>query len=76
MSRCRRGYSLVWSGQFEYMQRAAARLRIIVPVTLFAGVLAALFQLPLARAESLLVLLLPFALTGGVWLLFALELSI
>lgn len=67
------GYSIVYSGQFEYMERAAERLRLIVPVT----ILLVFFLLYLnfkSLTESLLVMsLLPFALTGGVWLLWALD---
>lgn len=67
------GYSIVYSGQFEYMERAAERLRLIVPIT----ILLVFFLLYLnfkSLTESLLVMsLLPFALTGGVWLLWALD---
>jgi len=66
------GYRLVWSGQFEYMQRAAARLRVILPVTLVIVFL--LLYLNFGRlTEALLVMaVLPFALIGGVWLLYLL----
>jgi Cu(I)/Ag(I) efflux system membrane protein CusA/SilA len=61
-----------WSGQFEYLQRAEARLRIVVPVTLL--VIFLLLYLNFRRiTETLIVMLsLPFALTGGLWLLYAL----
>ncbi len=67
------GYSLMWSGQFEYMQRAEARLRIVVPVTLLIILL--LLYLNFGRlAECLMVMLsLPFALAGGIWLLHLLD---
>ncbi len=72
------GYRLLWSGQFEYMQRAAQRLRLIVPATLLLVFI--LLYLNFGRlTESLLVMsLLPFALIGGVWLVYLLhyELSV
>ncbi|ACL62982.1 efflux RND transporter permease subunit [Methylobacterium nodulans] len=63
------GMSLQWSGQFEYLERAEARLRIVVPLTLLVIVL--LLYLNFRRlTETLIVMLsLPFALVGGVWLL-------
>jgi Cu(I)/Ag(I) efflux system membrane protein CusA/SilA len=72
------GYQIVWSGQFEYMQRAAERLRLILPVTLLI-VFLLLYMNFRALTESLLIMvLLPLALTGGVWLLWLLhyELSV
>ncbi|MDP8222421.1 MAG: CusA/CzcA family heavy metal efflux RND transporter [Candidatus Lernaella stagnicola] len=65
------GYSLLWSGQYEYMQRAAKRLRVVVPLTL-AIIFLLLFMHFRNISESLIVMLtLPFALVGGVWLMFA-----
>ena len=65
------GYYLRWSGQFEYLERADARLRIVVPVTL----LVILFLLWLNFrnvTDTLIVMLsLPFALAGGFWLMWA-----
>jgi Cu(I)/Ag(I) efflux system membrane protein CusA/SilA len=58
-----------WSGQFEYLERAAARLKIVVPVTLL--IIFLLLYLNFRRlTETLIVMLsLPFALVGGVWLM-------
>ena len=66
------GYRLTWSGQFEFMARVAARLRIVIPVTL--GLIFLLLYLNFGGvAESMIVMLaLPFALVGGVWSLWAL----
>jgi len=66
------GYSLVWSGQFEYMQRAAQRLRIVVPITIL--IIFFLLYLHFRNiTESLVVMFtLPFALVGGVWLMYIL----
>ncbi len=66
------GYRLVWSGQFESMQRIREKLKIVVPVTL--GIIFLLLFLNFRDAtESLIVMLaLPFALVGGIWSIWAL----
>ena len=66
------GYSLVWSGQYEFMQRVKERLRVVVPVTL--GIIFLLLYLNFRGiAESLIVMLaLPFSLVGGIWLVWLL----
>ena len=66
------GYYATWSGQFEYMQRAAAKLKIVVPLTL--ALIFLLLYLHFRKVtESLIVMLsVPFALVGGVWLLWLL----
>ncbi len=63
------GYRVAWSGQFEYLERAEARLKIVVPVTL--AIIFLLLYLNFRRlTETLIVMLsLPFALVGGIWLL-------
>ncbi len=67
------GYSMVWSGQYEYMQRAQKRLRVVVPVTLI--IIFVLLYLNFRNVtESLMVMLsLPFALVGGIWLMYWLD---
>ncbi|HSJ48422.1 MAG TPA: efflux RND transporter permease subunit, partial [Gammaproteobacteria bacterium] len=67
------GYALSWSGQYEYMERAIERLRVIVPVTLASIVL--LLYLNFRRVAEVVIILamLPLALVGGVWLLWLLE---
>lgn len=67
-----RGYYATWSGEFEYMQRASARLRIVVPITL--ALIFLLLYLNFRRVgEALIVMLsVPFALVGGVWMIWAL----
>ncbi|MDD2721605.1 MAG: CusA/CzcA family heavy metal efflux RND transporter [Gallionella sp.] len=67
------GYYATWSGQFEYMERAAAKMKIVIPVTLLLIFL--LLYLNFGRiSESLVVMLsVPFALVGGVWLLWLLD---
>ncbi|MFH1680036.1 MAG: efflux RND transporter permease subunit, partial [Candidatus Eisenbacteria bacterium] len=66
------GYSIVWSGQYEYMQAAAARLRVLIPFTLLI-VFLLLFLHFRSISESLIRLLpLPFAVAGGFWLMWIL----
>jgi len=63
------GTYVSWSGQFEFLQRAEARLKIVVPVTLLA-VFLLLYLYFRALTETLIVMLsLPFALVGGIWLM-------
>jgi len=63
------GYTLVWSGQYEFMERVAARMRLVVPLTL-AIVFLLLYLNFRSITESLIVMLsVPFALVGGVWYL-------
>ena len=66
------GYYAAWSGQYEYMQRAYQKLKVIVPLTL--AIIFLLLYLNFGNvAESLIVMLsLPFALVGGVWLMYLL----
>jgi Cu(I)/Ag(I) efflux system membrane protein CusA/SilA len=66
------GYSLSWSGQFEYLERASARLMIVVPVTLL--IIFVLLYLIFARFDdaALVMATLPFALVGGIWFLWLL----
>ncbi len=66
------GYSVSWSGQFEYLERATARLQVVVPATLL--IIFVLLYLTFRRADeaALIMATLPFALAGGVWLLWAL----
>jgi Cu(I)/Ag(I) efflux system membrane protein CusA/SilA len=66
------GYTLVWSGQYEFMQRVAAKMRIVVPVTL--GIIFLLLYFNFGNvSESLIVMVaVPFALVGGVWFMWLL----
>ncbi|MBA2770520.1 MAG: efflux RND transporter permease subunit [Sphingomonas sp.] len=66
------GYSIAWSGQFEYAQRAGERLAWVVPATI--GIIFLLLFLAFRRVRQPLVILLtlPFALIGGVWLVYLL----
>ena len=66
------GYSLTWSGQYEFMQRVTERMKIVVPITI--GIIFLLLFLNFGSvAESLIVMVsLPFALVGGIWFLWLL----
>jgi len=63
------GYYVAWSGQFEYMERAIEKMKVVIPVTLLSIFL--LLYLNFRRiTETLIVMLsVPFALVGGVWLM-------
>lgn len=65
-------YSVSWSGQFEYLERASARLKVVVPATLL--IIFVLLYLTFGRFDeaALIMATLPFALAGGVWLLWGL----
>jgi Cu(I)/Ag(I) efflux system membrane protein CusA/SilA len=66
------GYSVSWSGQFEFLERATAKLKLVVPFTL--GVIFVLLYLTFRRFDEALLIMatLPFALVGGFWLLYLL----
>lgn len=66
------GYSVSWSGQFEYLERASAKLKIVVPATLL--VIFILLYLTFKRFDEAVLIMatLPFALAGGIWLLWIL----
>ncbi len=63
------GFSVSWSGQFEYLERAAAQLKLVVPFTLL--IIFVLLYLTFRRIDEALLIMatLPFALVGGFWLL-------
>ncbi len=67
------GYSISWSGQFEYLERATAKLKVVVPFTLL--IIFVLLYLTFKRFDEALLIMatLPFALVGGIWLLYLLA---
>ena len=67
------GYSLVWSGQYEYMQRAQQRLRIVIPITLLIIFLLLYFNFKNIQESIIVMLSLPFSLVGGIWFLYLLN---
>jgi copper/silver efflux system protein len=67
------GYSIAWSGQYEYMQRAEERLTLVVPITL--GIIILLLYLNFRNMTEVLIIMgtLPMALVGGIWLMYLLD---
>jgi copper/silver efflux system protein len=70
------GMSIVYSGQFEFLERANARLKLVVPATLL--IIFILLYLLFARIDDALIIMgtLPFALTGGVWFLYLMDFNL
>jgi Cu(I)/Ag(I) efflux system membrane protein CusA/SilA len=64
------GYTLIWSGQFEYMERAAERLRMVVPATLLLIFLLLYLNFRNVTEPLVVMLSIPFGLVGGIWLLY------
>ncbi len=66
------GYTLRWSGQFEFMERAAAKLLLVLPLTLLIIVVLLYLNFRNLRDLTIVLLALPFSLVGGIWFLWAL----
>jgi Cu(I)/Ag(I) efflux system membrane protein CusA/SilA len=66
------GYTLTWSGQYEFMQRATERLKVVLPLTLLIIVVLLYLNFGNVRDVSIVLLSLPFAMVGGLWLLWGL----
>lgn len=64
------GYTIAWSGQFEYMERAAARLQIVVPATLLIIFVLLYFNFRNITQPVIVMMSIPFGLVGGIWLIF------
>ena len=64
------GYTVAWSGQFEFMERAAKRLRIVIPSVLLVIFLLLYFNFGNITAPLVVMLSIPFALVGGIWLVY------
>lgn len=67
------GYSIVWSGQYEYMERANKRLKLVVPITLLIIFLLLFFNFKNVTESIIVMLSLPFALVGGLWFMYLLD---
>ena len=67
------GYYATWSGQFEYMERAIEKLKVVVPITIL--IIFALLYLSFNRFTETLVVMLsvPFSMVGGIWLMYLLD---
>jgi len=70
------GYSISWSGQFEFLERATAKLKLVVPFTLL--IIFVLLYMTFKQVDEALLIMatLPFALIGGAWLLWLLEFNL
>ncbi len=66
------GYSVTWSGQFEYLERATARLQIVVPFTLAIIFVLLFLAFRNVGQAALIMATLPFALVGGIWFIYLL----
>ncbi len=64
------GYSLVWSGQYEYMQRAAKTLALVIPLTLLLVILLLYFNTKSFTKTGIILLALPFSMVGAIWYLY------
>ncbi len=64
------GYTIFWSGQYEYMQRAKARLVVIVPITLFLIFLILYINTKSITKTSIVLLAVPFSAVGAIWLMY------
>jgi Cu(I)/Ag(I) efflux system membrane protein CusA/SilA len=67
------GYSLIWSGQYEYMVRAQKRMMVVVPMTLLIIFLLLYFNFKNITESLIIMLSVPFSLTGGLWLMYLLD---
>ncbi len=64
------GYNLVWSGQFEYMERAKRRLMVVIPLTLFIVFLIIYMNTKSLAKTAIVLLAVPFSLVGAFWLIY------
>ena len=67
------GYNLVWSGQYEYMERANKRLAVVIPITLLIIFLLLYFNFKNVSEAIIVMLSLPFAIAGGIWFIYLLD---
>jgi Cu(I)/Ag(I) efflux system membrane protein CusA/SilA len=66
------GYTLSWSGQYEFMQRATEKLKVVLPLTLLIIVVLLYLNFGNLRDLTIVLMSLPFALVGGIWFLWGL----
>jgi Cu(I)/Ag(I) efflux system membrane protein CusA/SilA len=67
------GYELVWSGQYEFMERVTQRLKLVVPITLFIVFLLLYFNTGSAIKTMIILLAVPFSAIGAIWFLYLLH---
>ena len=65
-----KGYSLIWSGQFEYMERASKKLALVIPITLLLVILLLYFNTKSFVKTGIILLALPFSMVGAIWYLY------
>ena len=70
------GYTISWSGQFEYMERAAEKLRVVVPLTLMLIFFLLYLTFRNAMEPVIVMLTVPFGLIGGIWLVYLLGFNL
>ncbi|MCQ8105860.1 CusA/CzcA family heavy metal efflux RND transporter [Methylomonas sp. SURF-2] len=70
------GYTVAWSGQFEYMQRAAERLKMVVPITLLLIFILLYCSFRNITEPTIVMLTIPFSLIGGIWLVYWLDFNL
>ncbi|MBL1215159.1 MAG: efflux RND transporter permease subunit [Ignavibacteriae bacterium] len=64
------GYSLIWSGQYEYMERSSKRLAMVIPVTLLLVILLLYINTKSMIKTGIILLALPFSMVGAIWFLY------
>ncbi len=67
------GYTLEWSGQYEYMMRAEERLKLVIPLTLLIVIVLLYFSTRSVMKIAIVLLAVPFSLIGAFWLLYLLD---
>lgn len=70
------GYSIIWSGQYEYMERSSKRLMMVVPVTLLLVIVLLYMSTKSALKTSIILLALPFSMVGSIWFLYMADYNI
>jgi copper/silver efflux system protein len=70
------GYAMIWSGQFEFMERAAERLKLVIPLTILLILFLLFIHFKSVIDTFIVMLSIPFSLVGGIWLMWALEYEI
>ncbi len=70
------GYSLIWSGQYEYMERSSKRLAMVIPITLLLVILLLYINTKSWVKTGIILLALPFSMVGAVWYLYIADFNI
>jgi len=67
------GYHIIWSGQYEYMQRAKEKLKLVIPITLMIIFMLLYFNFKNITEVFIVMLSLPFSIVGGIWFMYLLN---